>query len=138
MTHAFVAHYFFKTCEEFLWKFSRNRGDYEMSEDDITLSLEERFLKGFLKQFNDRVQQQTITSNNPTFDATYQRLLSNLEIADAASKVKSAFRERSARVLEMYRPILMEEMGDDGRAFLAILDETEPSGSLGSSRPAQC
>ena len=123
-THAFIAHYFYKTCEEFLWKFSRNRGDYEMSEDDITLALEARFLKGFLKQYKNAARNQTITSDNPDFDATYERLLQNPQIGDAASKVKSAFRERSARVLDMYRPVLMDDFGDDGRAFLAILDQT--------------
>ena len=36
-----VQHYFFKSAEEYLWKFSRNRGDFSKSEGFSTASLEE-------------------------------------------------------------------------------------------------
>lgn len=123
-SHAFVAHYFFKTCEEFLWKFSRNRGDYEVSETDVTIALEKRFLTAFLKQFENKGQQETITLNNAAFKATYQQLLKDPVIAHASSQVKSAFQKRLARVLDVYQPFLAEEMGDEGRMFLALLGKT--------------
>lgn len=126
-SHAFVAHYFHKSCEEFLWKFSRNRGGQKTTGEDITLSLQTRFLKSFLTQFDTSGPQQDLTESNPAFAETYRALCDIPAVARAADHVKAAFRERSKKVMEHYRPFLLKEMGEDGRRFMALLDNKEIS-----------
>lgn len=121
-SHAFVAHYFHKSCEEFLWKFSRNRGDYEITQDDISLSLEPRFLKSFLSEFDTPGTQQNLATSNPEFQAEQDALLNIPAVAQAAATVKATFQERSQRVMERYRAVLINDMGDDGKRFVALLD----------------
>ena len=49
---ATIYHYFDKSAEEFLWKFSRNRGDYPAVLQDIYIQIPEDLLNGFIHNFS--------------------------------------------------------------------------------------
>ena len=121
-SHAFIAHFFFRTCEEFLWKFSRNRGDHKLSGSDITLALDKRFLTSFLAQKRGQQDEFDLTLHNTAFHDVHDRILGINSVKEAALLVKDKFRERSARVIEMYRPFLLDEMGEEGKQMLDLLD----------------
>lgn len=124
---ACLFHFFNRTAEEFLWKWSRNRGDYPKSEGDIYLALEERFLIGFLNQFHN-------TENNaiehiqkciPDLDKHIKELLKVNAIQLAQVNVTARFVERSDRVVKAYKPLLKNNFGESGRRMLALIDKGE-------------
>ncbi len=49
-TTAWINHYFLKSAEEFLWKFSRNRGDHAVVRDVDPAAIEQTFLDMFVSQ----------------------------------------------------------------------------------------
>ncbi|MFV2145937.1 glycosyltransferase family 2 protein [Isoptericola sp. G70] len=125
--HAALHHYALKSAEEFLWKFSRNRGGRVVATDDegMALTLEERFVKRFLKQFR-----QDAGDVRPAIESTVPRLEQEIEalrrldgVAAAELQVKEIFVERSARVVEAYRTRLRDDLGDAGRELLRIMEE---------------
>ncbi|WP_125206547.1 MULTISPECIES: glycosyltransferase family 2 protein [Isoptericola] len=125
--HAALHHYALKSAEEFLWKFSRNRGGRVVATDDagMALTLEERFVKRFLGQFD-----QDAGDVRPAVRATVPHLEREIEtlrgldgVADAERHVTEIFVERSARVMEAYRTRLRDDLGDSGRELLRIIDE---------------
>ena len=125
--HAALHHYALKSCEEFLWKFSRNRGGRIVAATDggMALTLEERFVARFLGQY-----EKDAGDVRPAVQATVPHLEREIEelrrldgVADAEQLVKKTFVERSARVMEAYRTRLQNDLGESGRQLLRLIDE---------------
>jgi hypothetical protein len=49
-TTAWINHYFLKSAEEFVWKFSRNRGDHALVRQATPMSIEPNFAEMFVQQ----------------------------------------------------------------------------------------
>ena len=47
---AWINHYFLKSADEFLWKFSRNRGDYALMRETTPAAIDPAFLEMFMSQ----------------------------------------------------------------------------------------
>ncbi|MCK9795028.1 glycosyltransferase family 2 protein [Isoptericola sp. 4D.3] len=125
--HAALHHYALKSAEEFLWKFSRNRGGRVVATDDagLALTLEERFVRRFLAQLG-----KDAGDVRPAVEATVPHLHEAIEqlrrldgVAEAERQVKALFLERSARVVDAYRPILRNDLGESGRRLLRLIDD---------------
>ena len=125
-SHARIYHFFHRTAEEFLWKWSRNRGDYPKSEEDIYLALDKRFLNGFLKQFN--IKNKDISDKLiecvPEYDDAQEKLLQFQNIRSAQKHVIGCFKERSARVIELYIKKLACDFGKDGQSMIKVLEDS--------------
>jgi hypothetical protein len=124
--YACIYHYFFKSAEEFLWKFSRNRGDYAKKGGRDGVSITKEFVQNFMGFY----QPKNVTRNDwisrcaPGLDAEMARLTVLPGVADALDAVKAAFH---ARVAE-FKPIFAEaqaikDAGAAGEAFLDLLGE---------------
>ncbi len=123
-SHAYLFHFFYRSAEEFLWKWSRNRGGQPRSESDISIALQPRFLTGFLKQFNvqDTCIQDQVNFNKETFNKNMEKMLAIQSINLAQLNVKNSFIERNRKVIELYKPELSHNFGDEGKAFLKLLN----------------
>lgn len=126
---AAIYHYFYKSAEEYMWKFSRNRGDYPASSDVINYSMDVRFLQDFMEQHEstDFVLDDRIECCAPTFDAELAKLLLLPGIAAANTKIQKAFRWRMREVRWAFRssPAVMET-GELGQRFLQLAETQMP------------
>ncbi|HTR17827.1 MAG TPA: glycosyltransferase family 2 protein [Acetobacteraceae bacterium] len=121
---ACLYHYFYKSTEELLWKFSRNRGDHPTSASDLHASLEPAFLDGFLHQHEKPEPDvaERVIRCSPALEADMARILDLPGVRAAREQVRAHFIARSARVKEMYRGILVERWGENGARLLRFLD----------------
>lgn len=119
---ACIYHFFFKSAEEYMWKFSRNRGDYALQAGISTHSLDTHFLQSFMAQHqaggleNDRINRCALG---------FARELSILRelpgVADAEHAIKQRLAARSAEVHAAFAasPTLLEA-GLLGKEFLQL------------------
>ena len=54
--YAIIYHFFEKSVEEFIWKFSRNRGDYPAVLGENHLDIPEGILRNFIENFNKKIE----------------------------------------------------------------------------------
>jgi hypothetical protein len=130
---ACIYHYFFKSAEEFLWKFSRNRGDYAKKTGRDGISITKDFLQNFMEFYapNHSIRNDWITRCSPGLETEMARLTAMPGVADALEAVKAAFH---ARVAE-FKPIFAEtaaikDAGEAGQAFLKLIGETSAQSPL--------
>ncbi|ACI51576.1 conserved hypothetical protein [Gluconacetobacter diazotrophicus PA1 5] len=73
---AWINHYFLKSAEEFVWKFSRNRGDHQMRQDMDPERIDPEFATMFLKQHGSdtMVHDTRIQAWMPDMDRELDRL----------------------------------------------------------------
>lgn len=124
--YACIYHYFFKSAEEFLWKFSRNRGDYAKKSGRDGVSITKEFVQNFMEFFtpDHASRNDWIDRCAPGLDEEMARLKTLPGVSEALDAVKMAFH---ARVAE-FKPIFAEaqavkDAGAAGEAFLALLSE---------------
>ncbi|WP_280776282.1 glycosyltransferase family 2 protein [Rhizobium sp. SG_E_25_P2] len=124
--YACIYHYFFKSAEEFMWKFSRNRGDYAKKSGHAGVSITKEFVENFMEFHTPRHASRNDWINRcaPDLDQEMGRLKALPGVADALETVKAAFH---ARVAE-FKPIFAEapgikDAGEAGGAFLSLLGE---------------
>lgn len=124
--YACIYHYFFKSAEEFLWKFSRNRGDYAKKSGRDGVSITKEFVQNFMEFFtpDHASRNDWIDRCAPGLDEEMARLKALPGVSEALDAVKIAFH---ARVAE-FKPIFAEaqavkDAGAAGEAFLALLSE---------------
>jgi hypothetical protein len=120
---ACIYHYFFKSAEEYLWKFSRNRGDHPTMPGIQNTPLDTFFLRYFMRQHQatDFATDDRIGRCGKDLDAEIARLKSLKRVATALAEVQQAYRSRIAAVKLAYRsgPAIVE-LDDLGRSFLEI------------------
>lgn len=122
MDYAFILHYAHKSYEEFIWKFSRNRGDRAIVNGISFSGLEERFFKVFLERFNKKD-----VDALPAINAACPNFLEKIiifkkikGIDDAHNEITVQFKERLRLVLHEFEKIPPENFGQHGQAFLAL------------------
>ncbi len=120
---AWVNHYFFKSAEEYMWKFSRNRGGTSATMADISVGLTPRFLDAFLQQAHDqRASAETpLLACQAAASAELTGLLALPGVAAALEQVQERYRTRLTRVREAFaRAPVIAEAGRRGEEFLAL------------------
>jgi len=124
-SYACLYHFFFRSVEEFLWKWSRNRGNYPRSEGDIFLALDDRFLKLFLGQYDDvsKDASSRLKKCVPELENHIEDYLNISDIKNSQDFVIKSFKARSKRVLNAYINIMKQKYGENGIKILKILDE---------------
>ncbi|MFB2551047.1 glycosyltransferase family 2 protein [Ciceribacter sp. sgz301302] len=124
---AVLFHYFTKSAEEFLWKFSRNRGSQEKSRQDVFLGLPEQFLSDFLLQFEADGPDISgmLRQSVPDLEARMAEMLEKPDIRAAHEAMIAARDARLARVVAAYRKHLPVAFGENGRQFVALLDRAQ-------------
>lgn len=123
--YACLYHFFYRSAEEFLWKWSRNRGNYPSSGDDISIALNNKFLKGFLNQYDNISYDATnkLKSCVPDLEKHIEKYLNIPDINIAQNHVIKSFKIRSKKVIEIYKNTLEKDHGDHGKNMLEILNK---------------
>jgi Glycosyl transferase family 2 len=127
---ACIYHYFFKSAEEYMWKFSRNRGDYALQAGISTQSLDAHFLQSFMAQHRSGgLENNRINRCAPGFARELSTLRTIRGVADAEFAVKQRLAGRSAEVLAAFAasPTLLEA-GPLGKEFLQLAGGSLPLG----------
>lgn len=123
-TTAWLNHYFFKSCEEFLWKWSRNRGDHAASTGRSSAALTANFVKDFMHfASTTSVAQVTPDDAAPMYESELARLLSRPATRDANERVKEIYQKKITGVVDLFKdsPGILSA-GEAGIEFMRMLD----------------
>lgn len=126
-THAAILHYFNRSIPEFIWKYSRNRGDHPNMKDNGTFT---ESLLPFLKFFMSSIDKKdhddikSLIPNNIDITSSIKNILSNDSISDAYEKVKRQTASRYEVINSQFWDFLKEqrkhsEYVDDIDAFIS-------------------
>lgn len=120
---AWISHYFYKSSEEFLWKWSRNRGDHATLRHPTNAVLTADFVRNFMQQFEVRVPARAGPLQcAPGWAEELAALKALPGVAAAFEAVKAAYAERMRTIVPMFRDAPgIREAGEAGRAFLTTL-----------------
>ena len=121
---AWINHYFFKSAEEYLWKWSRNRGDHPLLEAPSTAVLPADFVRIFVSQFpQQNAPIPTLAASAPGFQAELAALKALPGVAEAWTRVKQIFQTRIRALTATFADAPgIVEAGEDGERFIAILN----------------
>jgi hypothetical protein len=120
---ACVYHYFFKSAEELVWKFSRNRGDHPKTDGISNMALEPYMVEEFLEQHEafDLPTDDRIARCAPNLDAEISTLLALPGVAAAQNDVERIYRERIVVIKEAFRDArAIQQLGAKGRHLLRL------------------
>ena len=121
--YAAIYHYFYKSAEEFLWKFSRTRGDSRKAGTLSADMLEPEFLVEYMQQHQtaDFVDEDAVARCAPDLDAEMAHLLSLPGIATANARVQQNYQKlvRALKDAAHSSPAILQ-IGELGRRFLEI------------------
>jgi Glycosyl transferase family 2 len=97
---AWINHYFLKSAEEFVWKFSRNRGDHQMRQDMDPMRIDPEFVSMFLKQHGSdtMVQDTRIQARMPDMAREIERLHAAPGVTAAMNDVRLRYRMLSEQL----------------------------------------
>ena len=121
---AWISHYFFKSTEEFLWKWSRNRSNDPNVRGKTNTALKANFVESFVQQFPLQFEPFTTPDQcAPNFEAEKEFLQTLPGVAEAWEHIKQVYRERIKEIVPMFRnaPAIVEA-GLIGQQLLATLD----------------
>lgn len=120
--YAFMLHYVHKSCEEFLWKISRNRGRHAPSSDISFSSVDEKFFRIFLSRFNVKQIDNFSDINKicPNLIEKMTDLMTDKSISRAYANVKVLFQERLSSVIVEFNNIQESTLGPSGNEFFAF------------------
>jgi hypothetical protein len=121
--HAGIYHYFYKSAEEFLWKFMRNRGDAPNAPGLLSDRLNKFFLAEFVRQHEagNFVPDDRIAAFAPKFDAELAHLQSLPGVAGANARAQSNYRRLIAQMKQRFRSEdALRGMDEAGRRFLRL------------------
>ncbi|MCF1481645.1 hypothetical protein B7W85_07235 [Allorhizobium ampelinum] len=124
---AWINHYFFKSCEEFLWKWSRNRGDHAAIYNRSNTALTANFVRDFV-HFWDHSTENSLRLNSflPDVDPEYERLMALRGVSAAQTRIKAHFNETISEILEMFEDAPgIVEAGKSGEQFMRLLKGSE-------------
>ena len=110
---AWISHYFLKSAEEFVWKFSRNRGDQVLVRDLDPKSIDRGFMSMFLKQHQSptMIEDARTTTCAPGLRLEIERLRGLPGIRAAERLVRSQYAEQIAALLSRL-PTSGDDSGD--------------------------
>ena len=121
--YAAIHHYFYKSAEEFLWKFARNRADSPNSPAFTNDVLEAHFVRWFMQlhEADQFVIEDRIERWAPNFDAELARLMALPGVRAANEKVQQNFRSLIDQIKPAFRasPAILET-GELGARFLRL------------------
>ena len=122
---AWINHYFYKSAQEFAWKWSRNRGDHALLEQPSAAVLPAGFVHAFVGQFAlPSVATPGPDHCAPGLDDELARLKALPGVAEAWARVKQIYDARIRTIVTLFATAPgVVEAGEDGKAFLAILDQ---------------
>jgi hypothetical protein len=98
---AWIAHYFYRSAEEFIWKFSRGRGDNPLEANLPEINVPEEFATIFFQQFTNEalVADDRMMACAGQTEAERDRLLRLPGVAQAQEGIYALYRQRSAGLL---------------------------------------
>ena len=120
---AWINHYFFKSSEEFLWKWSRNRGGQATLHQPSNAVLTADFVQSFMGQFSAQGGSRVGADQcAPGFSRELESLMALPGVANASAHVKKIYADRIRTIVPMFvdAPGILAA-GDVGQAFLATL-----------------
>ena len=122
---AWINYYFFKSAEEYLWKWSRNRGDHTLVSGPSTSALTADFVKSFMQQFESTDRQSAdLRECAPGLYNELRRLRELPGVADAQTRIVKRFRERMEIIVPMFAQADgIQAAGEVGQAFMALLSD---------------
>ena len=121
---ASVYHYYYKSVEEFVWKSSRNRGDWPMSPATDFASLDAAALTQFLAQHHSMVftENDRLARCAPALDEEIAALRRLPGVGAAESEVKAQFAARCATIQQqLLASGKLETLGADGERLRQLL-----------------
>lgn len=124
-THlAWVTHYFYKSNEEFLWKFSRSRGDADFSAAAEFPALTREFLEGFLQSAERSEENQPRSRFDDRRDAEIARLKALPGITQAQRAIYAYYDKNYPLLLQgAQASASLQDAGKFGRSFMEPLLE---------------
>lgn len=120
---AWITHYFFRSAEEFLWKWSRNRGDHATIAGPTNSVLTANFVESFMQQFH-RMEHRGIglLECAPGYTAELNRLMSLPGVADAHARTVQCFRDQMKTIAPLFlNADGIRKAGQAGQAFMSVL-----------------
>lgn len=111
-THASILHFFNRTIPEFIWKYSRNRGDHPNVTDSSAFT---ESLLPFLKEFITAIDSKNITDSSSYFpknieiEVLINGLLENKHICSAYLEVKNETKRRYDMIYSLFWEFLDEQ-----------------------------
>ena len=121
--YAAIYHYFYKSAEEFIWKFSRNRGDAANSPMLANDVLEAHFVVAFVQQHesDQLVTDDRIDRCAPGFESELAKLMELPRLRAAHEEAQRRFRALIDQVKPVFRtsPAILEA-GEIGEQFLNV------------------
>jgi hypothetical protein len=126
-THnAWVTHYFYKSNEEFLVKFSRSRGDAALVSSVNFDALASGFIKSFMAQARPGYPDDPRTAFDDRHDLEMERLLAHPGVKAAHLSSRLFYANRLVTLLPLAANASgVAEAGEDGQAFLRPLLEAQ-------------
>ena len=120
-THAVVYHYFLKSRDEFIWKFSRNRGNHPVRKG-ISFSISEQFLKSFISHFdrNEGDNIEIMAAMAPDLENDIQKLRRNQKILSAESYVIANYANSIIDIREKFNEFILEKWPGTAKTFIAL------------------
>jgi len=118
---AWVAHYFLKSAQEFVWKFSRNRGDHALSREMNPNLIDAGFAGMFVAQHQSptMADDRRIIACAPQLRQEIDRLRALPGVADAERRVLAAY--RSGIEVLLGRMQIESEFQVPGSPYAALL-----------------
>jgi hypothetical protein len=119
---AWIAHYFYRSFEEFIWKFSRGRGDQPLQEALPAINVPEEFMEGFVRLHREPrlIRDDRMLAFVPEMEAEAKRLRALPGVGDALDKIHTHYHSRSASLEPMLRA-LREAASPKQAAFYDLL-----------------
>jgi hypothetical protein len=104
---AWIAHYFYRSFEEFVWKFSRGRGDQPLSETLPQINVPAEFMAGYVRQSSELplTHDERMMAFAAETDAQTERLRLLPGVADCLTEIIAHYQSRSASFMSMLRTI---------------------------------
>jgi hypothetical protein len=104
---AWIAHYFYRSFEEFIWKFSRGRGDQPLREALPEVNVPEEFMEGFVRQHRELrlTRDDRMLVFAPAMEAEAKRLRALPGVGDALDEIHAHYNQRSASLEPMLRKL---------------------------------
>lgn len=115
-SHAYVIHYFNRSIPEFIWKYSRNRGNLPNVKGGSHFTEQLfQFLKFFTSALDSTqfVENQSLMAMGPVIDDKISELLSNENILSAHENVKSQTKERYDRIEPLFWDFLKSNIDSE-------------------------
>ena len=105
---AWVAHYFCRSLEEFVWKFSRGRGDQPLQTGLSMVNVPEEFMQGFVGQHTTPAyftRDERMLAFLPSLHAEAERLETIPGVRDALEHIHAHYRRRSGTLERALREL---------------------------------